>query len=94
VNAIIFNNFRHVLSRQECIDELKSLYLSRLFSFSALKRNYGKIESRCLDRHRWRIMDLCFWVRRQAKSNESYLSPVSSLKLVMWRLFRLSNVGR
>ena len=35
--AIIFQNFRRELSRQECIDELEFLYDDEAASYSAMK---------------------------------------------------------
>ncbi|KAL7739826.1 hypothetical protein ACLKA6_003268 [Drosophila palustris] len=40
--AIIFHNFRRGLSRQECIDELKSLYGDQAPSYSTVKNWYNE----------------------------------------------------
>jgi [histone H3]-lysine36 N-dimethyltransferase SETMAR len=40
--AIIFHNFRRGLSRQQCIDELKSLYGDQAPSFSTVKNWYNE----------------------------------------------------
>jgi len=40
--AIIFHHFRRGLSRQECIDELKSLYVDEAPSFSTVKNWFNE----------------------------------------------------
>ena len=40
--AIIFHNFRRGLSRQECIDELKSLYGDEAPSYSTVKNWFNE----------------------------------------------------
>ncbi|GFT62756.1 hypothetical protein NPIL_383491 [Nephila pilipes] len=46
--AIIFHNFRRGLSRQECFDELNSLYSDKAPSYSTVKNWYNEFNrGRC-----------------------------------------------
>lgn len=43
--AIIYHNFRRELSRQECFDELKSIYGDEASSLSTIKKLVQRIQS-------------------------------------------------
>ena len=94
--SIIFHNFRRGLS-QEYIDEIKSLFGNKAPSYSTVKNWFNEFfrgRRSLKDEVRERAPKSAVGQRTLMFSIRSKWWPVSSAKLVLWRLFHLSTVGR